>query len=395
MKDIAKVLRPEVQEFIKVHENDAITNLVLKGSPFKDVSIQLIAQQIKGRQIAKQKLPGLYNKDKIIYPPKLNLEQASSEETAKYKSEIVSKNYSLIDLTGGYGIDTLAFSSSVDHLSYCELNSTTFLYATHNFKALNKKIKAYNVDGLDHLRQCKENFDWIFIDPARRDNHSNKVFRLEDCTPNILEHFNLFRSKCSYMMLKLSPLFDLNLSLKQVPHVAEIHIVASKNEVKELLLIVDFENKHSNIKITAVNLSTGQEVFTTNYSDLNHEQKLSLPKTYLYEPNGAIMKSGFYGALCRRYNVSALGVNSHLFTSEHLIDFPGRRFKINKITAPKQKELNKYIPSKKANISTRNYPLNPNQIKKKYKLKDGGSNFVFFTENIKKEKIALICEKIK
>jgi len=395
MKKLVKVLDPDVQEFIKAHENDDISSLILKGSPFDKVDIQWIAQQIKGRQVAKRKFSNLYHTNSILYPPKLNLEQASSQITAEYKSSLIEKNCSLIDLTGGFGIDAMAFTSTAKDVSYCELNEETFFYATTNFKSIGLDIKTFKTNGIQYLKGYKDKFDWIYIDPARRDNHSNKVFRLEDCTPNILEHINLFKSKCKRMMVKISPLFDINLSLKQLPEIIEVHIVAYKNEVKELLLILNFEKENLKPKINAINLGTDQEIMRSDYKDVNLPQKLSKPLNYLYEPNAAIMKSGFYGALCCNYSVNALAKNSHLFTSDVLIDFPGRCFKIEHVISPKSKEINKYIPSKQANISTRNYPLKPNQIKKKYKLKDGGLTFVFFTENIKKEKIVLICKKIK
>lgn len=395
MTSFSKLLKPEVQEFIKAHENDDIASLVLKGSPFKNVDIQWIAQQIKGRQVAKQKLPHLYKINNIVYPPKLNLEQASSQFTAKYKSSIVGNNISLIDLTGGLGIDTIAFTSKTNEVTYCEIDSETFSYATHNFSLLKKDIKTYQTDGIQYLQLSTKKFDWLYLDPARRDCFHNKVFQLQDCMPNVLDHINLFKSTSNQMMIKISPLFDINLSLKQLPDISEIYIIAYKNEVKELLLILDFKNDIKHIKVKAVNLGADHKTFTNNYQDLTLTQDLSLPSKYLYEPNAAIMKSGFYGALCQTYGVTALAVNSHLFTSEKLINFPGRRFKIHNVISAKKKELYKYLPSKQANISTRNYPLKPQQIKKKYKLKDGGSNFVFFTENIKKEKIVLICEKIK
>lgn len=395
MTNFSDLLKPEVQKFIKAHEKDDIANLILKGSPFKNIDIQLIAQQIKGRQVAQKKLPHLYNTNNILYPPKLNLEQASSQETANYKSDIIDENSSVIDLTGGFGIDTLAFTSKTEKVTYCEINPETFLYATHNFKTLNKTIKTHQTDGIEYLSNCKQKFDWIYVDPARRDHFNNKVFRLEDCTPNILEHINLFKTKSNKMMLKISPLFDINLSLKQLPDISEVYIIALKNEVKELLLIFDFKAEHLKTKILAINLGTDHEIFSNYCEDLRLTQELSLPSKYLYEPNAAIMKSGFFGVLCKTYDVAALGTNSHLFTSEKLVNFPGRRFKINKVISPNKKEINKQLPSKQANISTRNYPLKPEQIKKKYKLKDGGSNFVFFTENFNKEKITLICKKIK
>jgi len=395
MTRFSKLLKPEIQEFIRTHEKDDVAKLILKGSPFKGIDMQWIAQQIRGRQVAKHKLPYLYNTSNIMFPPKLNLEQASSQFTASYKSNIIDFNSSVIDLTGGLGIDTYAFTSKTNDVTYCEINSETYSYATHNFNTLKKGIKTFHTDGIAYLNQTKKYFDWIYIDPGRRNYFNNKVFRLEDCLPNVLEHINLFKTKGKQVMIKISPLLDINLILKQLPDILEIYIIAYKNEVKELLLILDFKTETAHRKIKAVNLGTAHKIFTNNYDDLTLPQDLSLPSKYLYEPNAAIMKSGFYGAICKTFGLSALAINSHLFTSDRFIEFPGRSFKVNKVIPAKKKEVYKYLPTKQANVSTRNYPLKPEQIKKKYKLKDGGSNFVFFTQNFNNEKIVLICEKIK
>ena len=388
-------LDQKVQDFIKAHEHDDITKLILKGSPFESIDIQSIAQQIKGRQVAREKFPKLYHRDKIIYPPKLNLEQSSSERTAKYKAEFLKSNDTLIDLTGGIGIDTLAFAEAASAVTYCELNPQTFAYAQHNFTILNHNISTHCGDGIAYLQHTKKTFDWIYIDPSRRNQQHKKVFRLEDCTPNILEHLELFKSKTKCLMLKTSPLLDLNLCIRQIKYISNIHIVALKNEVKELLLIINFETAERSPKIKAVNLETQQADFEADFDLLAIEQDLSEPQNYLYEPNPAIMKSGLFGELCRQYKVKAIAQQSHLFTSKKQIDFPGRGFKIDQCISPKKAKLKQVIPNFKANISCRNYPLKPYEIKKKYGLKDGGDLYIFFTTNHKNKKIVLICHKIR
>ncbi len=388
------VLRPEVKSFIKAHENDHIPELVLKGSPFDHVSIQSIVQQIKGIKIAKSKFPGLYKKKDIIYPPKINLEQSSSEITAAYKAGFISRNETVIDLTGGMGIDTMAFYDNTENVTYCEINSETFKYAKHNFKVCRKNIKTFAGNGIEFLKNLQYKTDWIYLDPSRRTTNHQKVFKLEECEPDILKYFQILKSKASKLLLKFSPLLDIHYCIDTIPNVETLYVVAVKNDVKELLIVVNFEKETVNPEIKAVNLNTNQPALGLNYAQKNTEQTFAMPNQYLYEPNAAVMKTGFFGVICENYQVKALHANSHLFTSAEHIDFPGRKFKVLKVIQPKKNLISRYLKQKKANISVRNYPLKPEQIKKKYGLSDGGSLFVFFTTNLDEEKIVLICEKL-
>lgn len=394
MTNFDSILQSEVQEFIKLSENQDIAGLVLKGSPFDDVDIQDIAQQVKGRQVAKQKFPQLYNAENIVYPPRLNLEQASSQITAEYKVSFMNSGGSILDLTGGLGIDSIAFSSKFDKVQYCEINADTYNYAKHNFAVLETGIEAYHKDGIKYLENATEHFDWLYIDPSRRNQHGNRVFWLESCTPNVMDYIDLFRSKADQMLIKTSPLLDINLCLKQLNDINEIHVVAHKNEVKELLLLLDFKKSISNPKIFAVNLDSRQEFFKAEVEEFSIDQNYSEPLQFIYEPNSAIMKTGMFGVLCKKYNLKALASNSHLFTSNEVIEFPGRRFEVVHNISPQKKLIKKHLGSNFANISTRNYPLKPEQIKAKYGLKDGGKNYLFFTTNYKNEKKVLICKKI-
>ena len=394
MKINTLLLNPEVQHFIKTHENDDVVKLIFKGSPFEGVNIQQLAQQIKGRQIAKKKFPKLYANDNIIYPPTLNLEQSSSEKTAEYKAQFIKPKDSLIDITGGFGSDTLAFADKSHHVIYCEKDSDVFEYSNHNLKVLKTHIDTQHTDGIEFIKENKRVYDWIYVDPSRRDKQKRKVFQMEDLSPNVLEHMELFRSKSKKCIIKLSPLLDLNLCIKKMPYITEVHIVALKNEVKDLLLILDFESQKPTPILNAVNLETKQEVLSARLDKVGGHQPLADPQTYLYEPNAAIMKSGLFSLLSRKYNVSALAKNTHLFTSDALIEFPGRSFKVKAVTLPKKVLLKQHIKSKKANISSRNFPLSPEQIKAKYGFKDGGDDYLFFVTDFRKQKKVLICKKI-
>lgn len=389
------VLKPEVLKFIKTHENEDIVKLILKGSPFEDIEIQDIAQQIKGRVVAKYKFPELYKCDNIIYPPKLNLEQTSSSPTAAYKAQFVKPDESVIDVTGGLGIDTLAFAKIAKKVYYCEIDNDTFDYANHNFKTLKQDLITFCGNGLEYLKNQESIFDWVYLDPARRDQYAQKIIRLEDSTPNILEHLSWLKTKTKHILLKTSPLLDINLCLKKIQHIREVHIVAVKNEVKELLFVIDFAFTGVIPMLYAVNLQTSQEDFIARYDQKETEQIYDKPQAYLYEPHAALMKSGLYAAICHSFKIKALAKHSHLFTSDTLEVFPGRRFRIKHVISPQKKLLNKLLPGHQANISCRNYPLKPEQIKAKYGIRDGGEVYLFFTTNIKNQKIILFCDKIR
>jgi len=388
------VLKQDVLAYLHQHERSNIHQFALKKSPFQDVSSKELAQQLFGRQIAKDKFPVLYEHSGILYPPKLNLEQSSSQITAEYKAELIRENESLIDLTGGFGIDSIGFSQKTAQLTYCEKNKTVYDYAEHNFKALGLPIEARFSDGIEFLKSSDSNYDLLYIDPSRRDKQAKKVFRLEDCSPNVLEHMNLFKAKAKRAIIKLSPLVDIDYCLTHVDYLSDIHIVSVKNEVKELLLVLDFNRNETKPRIHVVNLDTNQEKVCFKTDAFKLQQAYSDVKKFLYEPHPGLMKSGAYGWICQNYKVKALAQHSHLFTSDEEIQFPGRRFQVNAVLSPNKKSILKAIGGRQANVSCRNYPLKPEQVKKKYGMIDGSNLYVFFTTSFENQKIVIVCKKL-
>lgn len=388
------LLHPDVQEFIRNNRKADITRLVLSGSPFPEVSPQELAEQIFGLNTAEKKLPTWFKTQNILYPPKLNLEQTSSQLTAEYKASLVIGN-ELIDITGGFGIDSFFFSKKIDHITHCELNGELVKLAIHNFELLgSENIDTHIGDGLEFLKNTDKKFDWIYLDPARRNNSGGKVFKLADCTPDVPQNLELFFSKAENIMIKTSPLLDLKAGIEELEFVKDIHVVAVNNEVKELLWLLKKHTKGSEINIRTVNFrKDGIQKFEGLF-DEHASAELSLPKDYLYEPNPAIMKSGLFDLVGLRTNTFKLHNNSHLFTSEELVNFPGRKFKITEIKEYNIKNLKKNLKLNKANITTRNFPDSVDKIRKKLKIKEGGDTYLFFTTNLNDEKIVLICKKV-
>lgn len=387
------ILNTEVQEFIAANLKSDITKLILKGSPFENVSIQEIAEQIESKKRCEKKLTTWFSAENIYYPNKLNIEQTSSEITANYKANLLSGN-TLVDITGGFGVDCYYFSQKVNQVTHCEINQKLSKIVIHNNKRFNiKNITNYIGNGLDYIKNSTQKFDWIYADPSRRNDAKGKVFLLEDCLPNIPNNLEQLFDKSDHILIKVSPILDITSAINELNFVKEIHVIAIENEVKELLFLLE-KNYTQQVDIKTFNINKkGNQQF--NFS-LNDEglSFYSEPKKYLFEPNAAILKAGAFNQISVQLELNKLHQHSHLYTSEKLIDFPGRKFEIKHIISYDKKQLKKLIPSKKANITTRNFPETVAQIRKKTGLKEGGNQFLFFTTDFHQKHIVLICNKV-
>jgi hypothetical protein len=386
------LLNSEVQEFLEEQYKTEVSKMAFRGSPFEDISTQELLVQLAGKKRAEKKLPLWFKTRGIIYPPNLNLEQTSSEVTAQYKASLVAGT-SLADLTGGFGIDSYYFSEKIDKVRHFELNPELQEIAAHNFEILSaKNVISEARDSLDFLKNTSEKFDWLYIDPSRRDEAGGRVFFLSDCLPNVPENFELLQERAGSILIKTSPLLDLQAGLNELQNVQEIHIVAVENDVKELLWILKQDTSES-ITIKTVNFQKKEKQVFTSTFDNDLPEVYSLPEAYLYEPNAAIMKSGLFGALGNVLGLEKLHPNTQLYTSKEPVDFPGRRFKITQILPFRKKQLKKELQLKKANITTRNFPESVADLRKILKIKEGGDTYLFFTTLQNEEKVVLVCQK--
>lgn len=389
------LLAVKVQDFI----NDSLalnfTKVALMKNPFPEISWNEILNQIASKAKAKEKLPTWYNQKNIIFPSKLSVEQTSSETTAQYKAQLISGK-TLIDLTGGFGVDDYYFSKNFNRLVHCELKSDLHEIVKHNFSNLKaNNIECFQGDSHKILTNLNQHFDWIYIDPSRRNDAKGKVFMLKDCLPNVPENLEYYFKYTDNILIKTAPILDISAGLSELKNVKEIHIVAVQGEVKELLWIIE-KDYNLEISIKTINITKSYpEIFNFVLGKENFNCHYTLPQSYLYEPNGAIMKSGAFDLICKEFNVNKLHTFSHLYTSESLVNFPGRRFKINKIINYNKQELKENLEEKKANITTRNFPEQVEMIRKKWKIKDGGDIYSFFTTDVNNNKIVLICDKIQ
>lgn len=440
------------QDFIRQHQDDDVRQLAFLGSKYPEVDMPFALDQIRGRKMARVKLPRWASLEGIIYPPHISMEQCSSESTALYKAELaarllalpVSSSFSeeigFVDLTGGFGVDFSYIAARLGVKSmYVERQAHLCEAAKENFERLGlKNAIVKNGDGIEVLHsflskkddaasaddsfgiiydqplsllKTKLGLKLIFIDPARRDDAGNKVVSLKDCTPDVTVLQEEMLSKADYVIIKLSPMLDWHRAISELSHVREVHIISVNNECKELLLVLsalnmgdmeassaDGEVKHAgNLRIYCVN---DAQSFVCDELDMESSPVRIAPPVleemqYLYEPNASLMKAGCFGVLSDCYDARMLSKNSHLFVSQAPIEaFPGRSFRIIAISSFNKKELKRHLSGiTKANIATRNFPLSVAELRKRLKLKDGGETYIFATTLSNESHVLMITEK--
>lgn len=388
------LLKPEIQDFINSNISADVQKLGLQKNPFPGIDYKTILNQIEAKSKAKTKLPTWFSTPFILYPPKISIEQTSSEVTARYKSEIISGE-SIIDLTGGFGVDCYYFSKKFASVTHCEIHPELSKIAKHNFAQLQAdNIQCFAADGLEMLEKLNQKFDWIYIDPSRRNDVKGKVFLLKDCLPDVtslLSEYFLYTDK---ILIKTSPIYDISAGLSELEHIKNIHIVAVDNEVKELLFELDKSHNHAPIQIKTANINAEKTEYFDYELGKEYFTGYSTPLQYLYEPNASVMKSQGFEALGTTYNLKKLHKHSHLFTSNELVNFVGRRFEIQEVIPYKKSFIKERLEGQKANITTRNFAESVADLRKKWKISDGGDLYCFFTTDLNNAKIVVICNKI-
>ena len=389
--------------FVREHREDDVRTLALQARRDSDVDLPWALEQIQGWQTARRKLPSWAATDGIIYPHHLSMEQCSSEQTALYKCGLVERlplscRKTLIDLTGGFGVDFAFMARGCTQATYVERQEDLCEMASHNFALL----------GLNHARVIHSEAEkflqdlvtepastLIYLDPARRDNNSKRTYAIEDCTPNVLDLQDRLMKAADHVLLKLSPMLDWHKAVRDLgERVAEVHIVSVNNECKELLVLMSAN--HNGLPII--------HCVNDAQSLIYRLQEDSMPPTiatadatgaYLYEPNSSIMKAGCFGVLTERYPVIALASDSHLFVSDELIgDFPGRRFMVSAITTMNKKELARALSGiTRANVATRNFPMSSQQLRSRLRLQDGGDCYIFGTTSSTGQRLLYLCKK--
>lgn len=391
-------MNEQTQRFIRENANKDIRTLALSGSKYPDVDMPFALDQIAGRQTARKKIPRWAAIDDVVYPPHLSMEQCSSEQTALYKASMV-EGETLVDLTGGFGVDFSFMSCGFKKSIYVERQKHLCEIADSNFGVL--KLTGANVvcgDGVEYL-ETLDHVSWIYLDPARRNEHGGKTYAISDCMPDVTEIKDLLLAKADKVMVKLSPMLDWRKAVDDLGNcVSEVHIVSVDNECKELLLIM--QREAAELKVVCVN---NDEVFVFGSSDdtfrssgVKEWRSDATESTYLYEPNASIMKAGCFAELEWAFGARQVERNSHLFVSEHFIeDFPGRKFRVEKVTTLNKKDIKNALDGiVKANITVRNFPMSVEQLRKRLKIKEGGSDYIFATTLMDKSHVLLLCSRL-
>ncbi len=400
-------METKLEEFIREHRHDDVRQLALQAARYPDIDMQQALQQIAGWQTACTKLPEWAATDGIVYPPRLSMEQCSSEATAKYKAKVLDPSPStVIDLTGGFGVDFSYMARGFQKAVYVERQPHLCEAARHNFQLLGlENTEVVCGDGVEYLKNLPSPFHppsprTIFLDPARRDENGKKTYAISDCTPDVVALKDLLLEKAGRVMIKLSPMLDWHKAVDDLGEVVEVHIVSVDNECKELLLVLA-KNPAAPLRVVCANIKHDTETELFEFFPSNDSLSNSLfpalrERDFLYEPNASIMKAGCFAEVAHRFGVQPTGSNSHLFLSPQFIpDFPGRKFQIEQVTSMNKKELKHVIGGlTKANITVRNFPLSVAELRKRLKLADGGDTYIFATTLGEKDHVLLITKQI-
>ena len=397
---------PNAEELIKKHRTDDVHQLSLQWHGMPQATWMI--EQVEGWQRLKKKVPSWAAIDSLHFPKRLSVEQCSSEQTAKYKVEVVRSRLEkmprptvMADITGGFGVDCSFLSRLASQAFYVERDTALCETMKHNAPLLQlSNLSVINEDGTEWLKHQKH-LDLIYIDPARRSDHGKKLISMTDCEPNVVNLLPLLREKARCVLLKLSPMLDISLALKQLEnHVEEVHIVASDGECKELLMLLDMQKS---TETPIIICTDGKELlrFTISEEAALSANALTEESYYaselgqfLFEPNATILKAGAFHTVAHRFGVQKLHPNTHLYTANaQKNDFPGRKFKIKQAVDFSKKEL-KSLMGRQVNLSVRNLHGTTDILRKKLKLHDGGAEYWFATTYFPSKKGIIICEKL-
>lgn len=432
-------INQDTKDFIIRHANDDVRKVALSGKPAEGVDMQFALQQIAGRQTARTKLPSWYAAEDVIFPPHISMEQCSSEQTAEYKAEVLlgilsnpfavyhdAKKCHFIDFTGGFGVDFSYMAKPFGSATYIERQEHLCEIARHNLPLLGlDNAEVVCTDSVEAMRNvsclAKGKPLVVFMDPARRDTNGQRTYAISDCTPDVTSCIDDLLRQTEVVMIKLSPMLDWHSAVRELNNAAqshdavrEIHIVSVGNECKELLLVLS-DKYSSPLSLHCVNDAEKFVVHGINEEEMAEEtaadgvlqpdddddsDELQCSESvfeaqFLFVPNASVMKAGCFGLLESTFPVSQVSPNSHLFFADGMVKgFPGRAFRVRTVTTMNKKELRKALDGiAKANIATRNFPISPENLRRKLKLKDGGESYIFATTTADNDHVLFVCDK--
>ena len=387
----------DVLAYLHEHRHTDIVKLLLKKSPFTNVSMETIVRQIQGRKIAAEKFPILLDYPQYRYPRKLSLEQSSSQQTAKYKRSLM-EGKRFADLTGGMGIDSYFLGQEFEECLYIEPNENLYHDTLLNFKLLDHPVKGFQGTSEEWLTTASDNpnqekYDWIYLDPSRR-TEGNRKTSIENYEPNIIELRNDLLDNAHHVMIKLSPMQDISECVTALHSIQHIYIISIKNDVKELLIHLT-SSENQNPMISAIDLSDIEQIVTANFLDRLSKPTLTSTQSYIYQPAPTLIKSGLHDHHANQLALNKIHPNTQLYTSDDLLDsYFGRIFRVIKQISSSKKKVRKELPYLKANIISKNYPLSPSQIANKLDISDGGNQYILAYTDMAEQRVLMLCERL-
>ena len=394
-------MTPALMAFIQAHLSDDPDRLLLSASRYPEIDMPFVVAQITARRQIKEKLPTWYQQEQLLFPAKIAAEQCSSEQTALYKQQLVTEEDTLCDLTGGLGIDSYYFSRRVKQVYYIERFPSYCEVARANMATLGaRNVAVLEGDSTQWLDQLPA-IDVFYVDPARRGEGNKRMFALSDCEPDLTQLLPRLLAKAPRVIAKLSPMADLRQTLALLPTTQAIHILSVKNECKELLFVIGREPRESAVPIHCVHLTKQAASDECFVCSLEAEQQAASHlattlRRYLYEPNASVLKAGAFKQVACQFPVEKLQVSSHLYTSDHYLDrFPGRRFEVDEVIPFHSKSCKQLAgQSLQANVTTRNFPLTVEALRKKCRIREGGDIYLFATTGPKEQKLLIRTHKV-
>jgi hypothetical protein len=387
------------RRYVAAHLHDDPAHLALQARRHPHLPVPELVRQIQARQKARVKLPAWADNQDLIFPPALSVEQASSERTAAYKAAIVGGAARLADLTGGFGADTAHFAAVVNQVDYVERDPRLAQVVAYNFAQLKiTNAAVHAADAASFLKSSDATFDWLYLDPARRDQRGGKIFRLADCEPDVPKLLPLLLRHAPRILLKTSPMLDIELAIQELKHVRRLWVLAIDNEVKEVLYELGEEPAIDPERL-AVNLrrDVSQQEFRLNRArEARAVPRYAEAQQYLYEPNAAILKAGAFKSIGSAFELIKLHQHSHLYTSCDLrTDFPGRIFRILAVEKADGNTLKSHLgPEARAHVTTRNFPESVADFRRRTGIREGGDIYLFATTDLRGRLVVLVCEKV-
>ena len=388
------------KSFLSQYEGVDTKMLRLKNLSKYDFDTDFAITQIECRRKAKNKIPDLA--DLLLYPTDISIEQCTSDIVAKFHASLFSKDDVIVDFTCGLGVDSFYISKGVNRLYCCDINPVVAEVAQYNFSKLGADNATATCCSAEELAEnLPANATACFIDPSRRDSKDvqTRFYSLADCVPDLRLIVKCISAKVNYIIVKASPMIDITQTVKEFAGITDVWVISVKNDCKELLFKIDFKTKSDAASVIhALNFdSSGIEQFDCQYGKYE-EVSYGAPMEgcCLFVPNASVMKSGYTSNLSNSFGLNKIAPNTNLFVGgcDGRRGFPGKIYRVEKIFSMSKQDLKLInIAYPKANIACRNFPLSPEQLRKKLKVKDGGDIYLFAATTQDDKHILMVCTK--